>query len=100
MNTAWRDLRILFYPHVGQVTIEGPFNPEGVSDTASRRKIFVCRPGGRREEGRAATSMTKPRAPAASCRRSQARISSPGDACGSQLLMEFYRPADRRRLVR
>ena len=34
----------LFFPHVGKVRIEGPFNASGVSDTPSRRKIFVCRP--------------------------------------------------------
>lgn len=34
----------LFFPHVGKVKIEGPFNANGVSDTPSRRKIFVCRP--------------------------------------------------------
>jgi hypothetical protein len=35
-----------FYPHVGQVSIEGPFNATGAIDTPSRRKIFVCRPAG------------------------------------------------------
>ena len=34
----------LFYPHVGQVTIEGPHDAKGASDTASRQKIFVCQP--------------------------------------------------------
>jgi hypothetical protein len=34
----------LFFPHVGKVKIEGPFNANGVSDTPSRKKIFVCRP--------------------------------------------------------
>jgi mono/diheme cytochrome c family protein len=29
---------------VGGVQVTGPFNSPGVSDTASRRKIFVCRP--------------------------------------------------------
>jgi hypothetical protein len=33
-----------FYPHVGQVSIEGPFNATGAIDTPSRKKIFVCRP--------------------------------------------------------
>jgi mono/diheme cytochrome c family protein len=36
-----------FYPHVGQVSIEGPFNFTDAADgtdTPSRRKIFVCRP--------------------------------------------------------
>jgi hypothetical protein len=29
---------------VGAVSITGPFNPTGVGDTPSRRRIFVCRP--------------------------------------------------------
>jgi hypothetical protein len=33
-----------FYPHVGQVSSEGPFNTTGAIDTPSRKKIFVCRP--------------------------------------------------------
>jgi hypothetical protein len=33
-----------FYPHVGSVRIDGPFNAAGATDTLSRRKIFVCRP--------------------------------------------------------
>src|SRR6266850_1331882 len=37
-------------PRVGQVWIEGPHNAEGATDTASRRKIFVCRPSGPRDE--------------------------------------------------
>jgi len=39
-----------FYPHVGQVSIEGPFNATGAIDTPSRRKIFVCRPSSPSEE--------------------------------------------------
>src|SRR4029453_12315135 len=29
-------------PHVENITISGPFNPTGVSDTPSRRRLFVC----------------------------------------------------------
>jgi len=36
---------------VESITVGGPYNPKGSGDTASRRKIFVCRPaGGRNEE--------------------------------------------------
>src|SRR5581483_10306304 len=31
-------------PHIEMVSITGPFNPTGVGDTPSRRRIFVCRP--------------------------------------------------------
>ena len=32
-------------PAIGSVTITGPFDPQGVGDTPSRRRIFVCHPG-------------------------------------------------------
>jgi mono/diheme cytochrome c family protein len=31
-------------PHVENVTVAGPFNPTGVSETASRRRLFTCVP--------------------------------------------------------
>jgi hypothetical protein len=33
-----------FYPHIGSVRIDGPHTPTAATDTASRRKVFVCRP--------------------------------------------------------
>ena len=45
MNTPGSIPGFLFYPHVGQVWIEGPYKASGATDTAARRKIFVCRPG-------------------------------------------------------
>jgi hypothetical protein len=50
MNTPGSIPGFLFYPHVGQVWVEGPYNPAGARDTASRRKIFVCRPETAKEE--------------------------------------------------
>jgi len=44
MNTPGSIPGFLFYPHVGQVWIEGPYGAKGAADTSSRRKIFVCRP--------------------------------------------------------
>ena len=44
MNTPGSIPGFLFYPHVGQVWIEGPYNAAGANETASRKKIFVCRP--------------------------------------------------------
>ena len=44
MNTPGSIPGFLFYPHVGQVWIEGPYDAKGATDTASRNKIFVCRP--------------------------------------------------------
>jgi mono/diheme cytochrome c family protein len=37
-------------PHIDQFMLTGPFNPTGVTDTPSRRRIFVCRPATRAEE--------------------------------------------------
>jgi hypothetical protein len=33
-----------FFPHVGTVRIEGPFNATPAEDSPSRRKIFICTP--------------------------------------------------------
>ena len=46
MNTPGSIPGFIFYPHVGQVTVEGPHSAKGATDTASRRKIFTCKPGG------------------------------------------------------
>ncbi len=35
---------------VDGVQVVGPFNSPGVSETASRRRIFICRPGKPNEE--------------------------------------------------
>ena len=37
-------------PHVMHLTIEGPHEPTGISETPSRSQIFSCRPTSRREE--------------------------------------------------
>jgi mono/diheme cytochrome c family protein len=33
-----------FYPHVGYIRIDGPFNPKGAADSPSRNKIMTCHP--------------------------------------------------------
>ncbi|MGH9695926.1 MAG: DUF1592 domain-containing protein, partial [Bryobacteraceae bacterium] len=35
---------VIGVPEVNDVSIGGPFNPKGVGDTPSRRRIFTCRP--------------------------------------------------------
>jgi Protein of unknown function (DUF1592)/Protein of unknown function (DUF1588)/Protein of unknown function (DUF1585)/Protein of unknown function (DUF1587)/Protein of unknown function (DUF1595) len=50
MNTPGSIPGFLFYPHVGQVWIEGPYGAEGASDTAALKKLFVCRPPTASEE--------------------------------------------------
>jgi hypothetical protein len=44
-------------PRVGTMEVVGPFNPAGISDTPSRRRIFVCRPANAREELPCATKV-------------------------------------------
>ena len=39
-----------FFPHVGSVKIEGPFNAKPAKDSPSRRKIFICKPTGKADE--------------------------------------------------
>jgi hypothetical protein len=39
-----------FFPHVGTIRIEGPFNAVPAKDSASRRKIFICTPKTAAEE--------------------------------------------------
>jgi len=38
------------YPNIPGMEVSGPFNVSGVGDTASRRKIFICRPASPAEE--------------------------------------------------
>jgi Protein of unknown function (DUF1592)/Protein of unknown function (DUF1588)/Protein of unknown function (DUF1585)/Protein of unknown function (DUF1587)/Protein of unknown function (DUF1595) len=57
MNTPGSIPGFQFYPHVGQVWIEGPYNAAGASGSASRAKIFVCHPATPREEAPCAHSI-------------------------------------------
>lgn len=50
MNTPGSIPGFQFYPHVGQVWVEGPYNATGAKGSASREKIFVCRPASPRNE--------------------------------------------------
>ena len=47
-----------FFEGVGTVSIAGPYNATGVGDTATRRKIFICRPRGADDESCATTIVT------------------------------------------
>ncbi len=48
---------LLALPHLRDLVIGGPFNPTGVSETASRQAIFSCRPTGPSEEVACATGI-------------------------------------------
>jgi mono/diheme cytochrome c family protein len=86
MNTPGEIPGFQFYPHVGQVTIEGPFDAKGATDTASRQKIFVCQPpqgATPRVEERCARQIVSTLA-----KRAYRR---PTTAADMDTLMEFYR---------
>jgi uncharacterized protein DUF1592/uncharacterized protein DUF1588/uncharacterized protein DUF1587/uncharacterized protein DUF1585/uncharacterized protein DUF1595 len=82
MNTPGSIPGFQFYPHVGQVWIEGPYNAKGATDTASRRKIFVCRPAAPREEDACARRIVSSLA-----KHAFRRPVTQGDI---KTLMEFY----------
>ncbi|MFO1503156.1 MAG: DUF1592 domain-containing protein [Steroidobacteraceae bacterium] len=50
MNSPGSISGYTFYPHVGQVFIEGPFKGVPATDTQSRRQIFECYPKSAGEE--------------------------------------------------
>jgi mono/diheme cytochrome c family protein len=82
MNTPGTIPGFQFYPHVGQVTIEGPYGAAGSTDTPSRRKIFICRPATTREEGTCARTIIS-----TLVKHAFRRPATPADL---EVLMEFY----------
>jgi mono/diheme cytochrome c family protein len=72
----------VFFPHVGRVRIEGPFNAPASSDTPSRRKILACRPVNENDEEPCARQTLS-----ALARRAYRRPVTPSDV---GTLMEFY----------
>jgi hypothetical protein len=71
------------YPHINSVTIGGPFNVTGVSETPSRRQIFVCHPAKESEEAPCAEKIIS-----ALARRAYRR---PVNSTDLEVLMGFYR---------
>jgi len=82
MNTPGSIPGFQFYPHVGQVEIEGPYNVKGTGDTATRRKIFTCTPAARAQEAPCARTIVSTLAKRAFRR--------PVTAADVNELMEFY----------
>jgi mono/diheme cytochrome c family protein len=72
----------VFYPHVGIVRVEGPYDAKGADSTPSRRKIFVCRPTSEKDEERCARTIVSTLAS-----RAFRRPASPQDV---GTLMQFY----------
>src|SRR5204863_10212775 len=42
-------------PTLGRIEIAGPYHPSGVSETPSRKRIFICRPAHQEDESGCAT---------------------------------------------
>lgn len=82
MNTPGSIPGFQFYPHVGQVWIEGPYNPVGASRSAAREKIFVCRPATPRDEASCAGTILSTLA-----KHAYRRPATPADLA---TLTEFY----------
>ena len=71
-----------FYPHVGTIRIEGPFNATPAKDSPSRRKVFVCTPKTAAEETPCARRIISNLATTAFRR--------PATAADVDMLLEFY----------
>lgn len=85
MNTPGSIPGFLFYPHVGQVWIEGPYGAKGATDTASRNKIFVCRPAAKTGEAACANNIVS-----TLIKHAYRRPAAPEDMAA---VMQFYQSA-------
>jgi uncharacterized protein DUF1592/uncharacterized protein DUF1588/uncharacterized protein DUF1585/uncharacterized protein DUF1587/uncharacterized protein DUF1595 len=71
-----------YYPAVGFLRIQGPFNPQRPEDSRSRRKVFTCKPAEASQEQPCAKQILTTLA-----RRAYRRPATPLDVA---TLMEFY----------
>ena len=71
-----------FFPHVGSIRIDGPYNATAAKDTPSRQKIFACRPSEPSAEPPCARTIV-----GALARRAYRRPVTPSDVA---TLMTFY----------
>ena len=91
MNTPGSIPGFIFYPHVGQVTVEGPHDAKGASNTASRQKIFTCRPASSGSGAAGSAGLTED----ACARRiistlAKSAFRRPTTAADMKELMQFY----------
>jgi hypothetical protein len=76
-------------PHVENVTVIGPFNATGASQTASRERIFSCRPSAAADEKKCATAIVS--------RLARLAYRRPVTAADMSGLMAFYEQGRRER---
>jgi len=79
------------YLNVAGVEVNGPQNPQGLGDTPSRRRIFVCHPAQAPEEDGPASANASARP-----RRSSAETPASEDGCAKKILGGLARSAYRR----
>jgi hypothetical protein len=72
-----------FFPHVGSVRIEGPYNATEAKDSPSRRKLFVCRPTATGADDAACARKAVAKLVTRAYRR-------PASASDVDMLMKFY----------
>jgi hypothetical protein len=71
-----------FVPHLASLSVTGPYTVTGVGDTATRERIFVCRPANEREDAPCARQIVETLATRA--------FRHPVDREQLSTLMEFY----------
>jgi hypothetical protein len=83
LRTTVDGLDIMGDPSVDRLTVEGPFNQTGSGDTASRRKIFICKPAAPKDDLSCATKILS----------SLARLAyrKPVDSPTMDTVMSFYK---------
>jgi mono/diheme cytochrome c family protein len=79
---------ISFYPHLGRVRIDGPFDAAPSQDSPSRQKLFVCRPSGPNDTACVRRILSN------FASRAYRRPSQPSDL---QTLMPFYQDGAKQR---
>jgi mono/diheme cytochrome c family protein len=78
-------------PHVENITVSGPFNATGATETPSRRRLFICRPAKAQEEPAPDSAKASARA-----RRSPQEIKADEDGCAKRIISTLARRAYRR----
>jgi mono/diheme cytochrome c family protein len=81
--------QLQYYPAIGFVRIQGPFNAQRPEDSASRRKVFTCSPT---QHAAAAAAVNG----TAESRRSSPAIAASEGGCAKQILTTLARRAYRR----
>jgi hypothetical protein len=98
--------QIQYYPAIGFLRVQGPFNAQRPSDSATQRKVFVCRPASGQGSvpaltrasaaTRTAASVDQAARSPATPRSSSADGSANEAACARQILTRLARQAYRR----